>query len=427
VGFDKRAVEELSALHSEPDWLRARRLESFSTFERMGLPDTRTDEEWRQVDLKPLNLDALRPFEQPDGNAAADSIPEAAAVLGQRGTSSEAARSEREDAELARKGVLFGPLWAAARDHRDLVERRLFSAVRADRDKFAALHAALFSGGTFLYVPDDVTLDQPLISQYWATGAGSTALPHTLVLAGKRSRFQYVDEFIGPTGEAPSLVSGSAEVFLDEGADVGYVAVQRWGNHAWEFANQRFHVGPDARLRMVDVALGGRFARLRVDVIMDGPGGQAELKGLFFGTGEQAFDFRTLQDHLAPHTQSDLLFKGALRDRARSVYVGSVRVEKDARGTSANQANRNLLLSEHAKATSEPILEILNNDILRCSHGATVGPVDPEHLFYLTSRGIPGPVAQRMLVEGFLAEVLDRVPVQHVRHLVERELATRIG
>ena len=427
MGFSRTAVEELSALHSEPDWLRARRLESFSAFERIALPDTRTDEEWRQVDLKPLNLEALRPFEPPNGRAAADSIPEAAAVLGQRGTSPVAARNEPVDGELARRGVVFGPLWMAAREHRELVERRLFSAVRADRDKFAALHAALFSGGTFLYVPDGVILEQPLISQYWASAAGGTALPHTLIVAGKGSRFQYVDEFIGPAGVEPTLVSGSAEVFLDEGADVGYVAVQRWGNQAWQFANQRFHVGRDARLRMVDLALGGRFARLRVDVIMDGPGGQAELKGLFFGTGEQAFDFRTLQDHIAPHTQSDLLFKGALRDAARSVYVGSVRVEKDARGTSANQANRNLLLSEKARATSEPILEILNNDILRCSHGATVGPVDPEHLFYLTSRGIPGPVAQRMLVEGFLAEVLDRVPVQHVKNLVAGELAARIG
>jgi Fe-S cluster assembly protein SufD len=427
VAFDKQAVEELSALHSEPDWLRLRRLESLEVFERTGLPDTKTDEDWRQVDLKPLKLDALRPYEQPDGAPPAIVIPEAAAVLGQRGTSQVAVRSERLDGELARKGVLFGPLWLAAREHRELVEQRLFTAVRADRDKFAALHAALFSGGTFLYVPDDVTLTEPLISQYSAAGAGSTALPHTLILAGKRSRFQYVDEFIGPSGTEPTLVSGSAEVFLDEGADVGYVAVQRWGDHAWAFANQRFHVGRDARLRMVDVALGGRFARLRLEVMMDGPGGQAELKGLFFGTGEQGFDFRTLQRHIAPHTQSDLLFKGALRDAARSVYVGSVRVEKDARGTSANQANRNLLLSERSRATSEPILEILNNDILRCSHGATVGPVDPEHLFYLTSRGIPEPIAQRMLVEGFLGEILDRIPVQHVRRLVEQELADRIG
>src|SRR6184192_1918667 len=150
------------------------------------------------------------------------------------------------------------------------------------------------------------------------------------------------------------------------------------------------------------------------------------LKGLFFGTGDQAFDFRTLQDHIAPHTTSDLLFKGALRDRAKSVYVGVVRVEPQARGSSSNQANRNLLLSEKAKATSEPILEILNNDILRCSHGATVGPVDPEHLFYLESRGIPHPVAERMLVQGFLGEVLDRIPVAQVREAVDQELAARI-
>jgi Fe-S cluster assembly protein SufD len=147
---------------------------------------------------------------------------------------------------------------------------------------------------------------------------------------------------------------------------------------------------------------------------------------LFFGNRDQAFDFRTLQDHVGPHTTSDLLFKGALRDLAKSVYVGVVRVEHEARGSSSNQANRNLLLSERAKATSEPILEILNNDILRCSHGATVGPVDPEHLFYLESRGIPHAVAERMLVQGFLGEVLDRLPVAQLRDAVDQELAARI-
>jgi Fe-S cluster assembly protein SufD len=163
-----------------------------------------------------------------------------------------------------------------------------------------------------------------------------------------------------------------------------------------------------------------------VEAMLEGPGSTADLRGLFFGAGEQAFDFRTLQDHIAPHTTSDLLFKGALQDSAKSVYVGVVRVEEEARGSSSNQANRNLLLSEKAKATSEPILEILNNDILRCSHGATVGPVDPEHLFYLVSRGIPRPVAERMLVQGFLGEVLDRLPVAQVREAVEQELAARI-
>jgi Fe-S cluster assembly protein SufD len=256
-------------------------------------------------------------------------------------------------------------------------------------------------------------------------------MPHTVIVAAPGSRFQYLDEFAGEAGRdgdgaRPNLASGSTEIFIEEGASVDYVGLQRWETTVWQFANQRARLGRDAQLRLFDVALGGRFARLRLEVMLEGPGASADLKGLFFGTGEQTFDFRTLQDHLAPHTTSDLLFKGALRDVARSVYVGVVRVEKDARGTSANQANRNLLLSERAKAASEPILEIENNDILRCSHGATVGPVDPEHLFYLLSRGISRPVAERMLVEGFLAEVLDRVPLAYARQAVEEELAHRI-
>ena len=155
-------------------------------------------------------------------------------------------------------------------------------------------------------------------------------------------------------------------------------------------------------------------------------GAQVKATGVFTAKDEQEIVYDTTQEHYAPHTTSDLLFKGALQDSAKSVYVGVVRVEEEARGSSSNQANRNLLLSDKAKATSEPILEILNNDILRCSHGATVGPVDPEHLFYLVSRGIPRAVAERMLVQGFLGEVLDRLPVAQVREAVEQELAARI-
>lgn len=422
--FTKADVEELSALHGEPDWLRARRLEALRAFDGMSLPDTKRNEDWKQVDLKALNLEAYAPFQQPNGTAPSGAVEDVSSLLRQRGTSTPAVSL---DPELARQGVVFGPLAGAARDHPDLVERYLFSAVKPDRDKFTALHAALFSGGTFLYVPDGVSVDQPFVSQFWSGGSGAAVLPHSLVIAGRGSKFHYVDEFLSADRMEASLASGSTEVFLEEGADVGYVAMQHWGVNTWQFANQRFHLGRDARLKVVDVALGGRLARLRVEAVLDGPGSSADLKGLFFGTGEQAFDFRTLQDHVGPHTTSDLLFKGALRDRARSVYVGVVRVEPEARGSSSNQANRNLLLSEKAKATSEPILEILNNDILRCSHGATVGPVDPEHLFYLASRGIPRPIAERMLVQGFLGEILDRIPVAQVRDAVDQELAARIG
>src|SRR2546430_741131 len=308
MAFTKSAVEELSSLHREPDWLRARRLTSFGIYEGLAVPDTKRQEDWRQVDLKGLDLEGYAPFQQPNGTAPLGALENVGATLRQRGTSPAAVAIAPE---LTRQGVIFMPLAEAARVHPELVQRYLFTGITPERDKFAALHAALFSGGSLLYLPE-------------------------------------------------------------------------------------------------------------------GPGSPADLRGLFFGTGDQAFDFRTLQDHVGPHTTSALLFKGALRDRAKSVYVGVVRVEPQARGSSSNQANRNLLLSEKAKATSEPILEILNNDILRCSHGATVGPVDPEHLFYLESRGIPHPVAERMLVQGFLGEVLDRIPVAQVREAVDQELAARI-
>ena len=425
MAFTKEAVEELSALHGEPEWLRARRLQSFGIFEAMPLPDTKRQQDWRQVDLKGFDLDAYTPFQQPNGTAPRyeTEVP-VAGVIRHRGTSRPLVELSSEASD---QGVIFTSIADAAQRAGELVTRYLFSAVKPERDKFSALHAALFSGGTFLYVPDGVVLKQPLISQYWAGDSQAAVLPHSLVIAGKGSQFQYVDEFLSADLDAMALASGSAEVFLQEAANVSFIASQRWSGRTWQFANQRFQLERDAQLRMVDVALGGRFSRLRVEAVLEGRGSTADLRGLFFGTQEQAFDFRTLQDHVAPNTTSDLLFKGALRDRAKSVYVGVVRVEAEARGSSSNQANRNLLLSEKAKATSEPILEILNNDILRCSHGATVGPVDPEHLFYLESRGIPKPVAERMLVQGFLGEVLDRLPVAEVREVVEQELAARIA
>jgi Fe-S cluster assembly protein SufD len=423
VSFNRAAVEQLSALQGEPEWLRARRLTAFDVYQSMALPDTKRQEDWRQADLKGLDLESYAPFQQPNGSAPASVVGDAAAVLRQRGTSP--ARVEAGP-DLGAKGVIFMPLSEAARTHPRLVDQYLFSALKPERDKFAALHTALFSGGTFLYVPDGVVIDRPLVSQFWSAGSGAAVLPHSLIVAGKGSSFQYVDEFLSADRQETAIASGSAEVFLEEGSHLGYVGLQRWSINTWQFANQRFHLGRDSHLNMVDVALGGRFARLRVEAMLEGPGSSAELKGLFFGTGDQVFDFRTMQDHIAAHTSSDLLFKGALRDRARSVYVGVVRVETTAPGTSANQANRNLLLSEKARATSEPILEILNNNIQRCSHGATVGPVDPEHLFYLVSRGIPRGQAERMLVEGFLGEVIDRIPVLHAREIVEQELAARI-
>jgi Fe-S cluster assembly protein SufD len=422
MGFDSRAVEELASLHGEPEWLRARRREALAIYERLPLP-SRSDEEWRRTSLKGLDLAAFEAIEPASGSPPGDPIEDTAAVLRQRG--SEPGHVEL-DPELAAKGVVFMPISQAAKEHPDLVRRHLFTEVKADRDKFAALHAALFSGGTFLAVPDGVAIEKPLVSQFWSAGGGAAVLPHTLVLAGKGSSFNYLDEFLSPDLDRPALTSGSAEIFADDGASVGYMCLQRWGRHAWQFANQRVHARRDAQVRLLHVGLGGRFSRNRVEASLQGPGASAELKALFFGSGQQFFDYHTLQLHQVGNTTSDLLFKGALRDTAESLYAGLIRIEPGAQRSDAYQANRNLLLSRTAKANSIPMLEILNNDV-RCTHGATVAPVNPEHLFYLESRGIPASTAERMIVYGFFGEVLDRIPVRQARELVEQELEVRIG
>src|SRR5260370_22618074 len=173
------------------------------------------------------------------------------------------------------------PRAQGAREYRDLVERYLFSAVKPDRDKFAALHAALFTGGSFLYVPDGVSVEHPLISQFWSAGSGGAVLPHSLVIAGKGARFKYVDEFLSADRQEVLLASGSSEVFLEEGSDVGYVALQRWSEKAWQFANQRFHLGRDSRLKMVDVALGARFAPIPAQAMLEAPRSTSDLPGVF--------------------------------------------------------------------------------------------------------------------------------------------------
>jgi Fe-S cluster assembly protein SufD len=269
-------------------------------------------------------------------------------------------------------------------------------------------------------------IEEPILRQHFSHEGGTAVLPHTVIVAGRGSRFYYLDEYIGEEEEGAGYRSGSAEIFVGEGAEVGYVAIQKWGRHAWHLADQRARLEKDSTLKLFNVTLGGRFSKTRVEASLAGPGASAELKGIYFASGEQFFDFHTLQDHQVGNTTSDLLFKGALQDQARTVYAGLIRIEKGAARSDAYQANRNLVLSDHAKATSIPMLEIDNNDV-RCTHGATVGPVDPNHLFYLRSRGIPESTAKRMIVQGFFGQVLERIPFPQARQMVETELEARLG
>jgi len=370
-----------------------------------------------------LDVAKFSQFEHRNGVVPSEALEDVAGTVTMRGSQVE---STWVDPELERAGVILEPLSEAATKHPELIEPLLFTQVRPERDRFSALHAAFFADGTFLYVPDGVVITKPIVGQIFSSEGGTAVLPHTLIVAGRGAQFNYLDEYLSPADEAAGYKSGSAELFLGEGSTVGYVALQKWGRNAWHLADQRARLDKDSTLRLFNVTLGARFSKTRVEASLQGQGANAELKAIYFASGEQFFDFHTLQDHQVGNTRSDLLFKGALQDVARTVYAGLIRIEKGAARSDAYQANRNLVLSDKAKATSIPMLEIDNNDV-RCTHGATVGPVDPQHLFYLRSRGIPESTAKRMIVQGFFGDVLERIPFEHARRLIETELEARLG
>jgi Fe-S cluster assembly protein SufD len=399
VAFTTETLEK-SVLQGEPDWLRERRLSALATYERLPMP-SKTDEEWRRTDVSAFNPAEYSTLEHKNG-----------------------LKLERPSGLPS--GVILKPLRVAANENPELVQKHLFTILHAGRDRFAALHSAFFTGGTFLYVPDGVEIAEPIIGQHFSHEGNNSVLPHTLIVAGRGARFNYLDEYIAEDDGEAGYRSGSTEIVAGEGSHVGYVAVQKWGRNVWHFGDQRAQVQRDASVKLFNVTLGGRFSKNRVEASLVGQGAEAELKAIYFASGKQFFDFHTLQDHQVGNTRSDLLFKGALQDTARTVYAGLIKIEKHAARSDAYQANRNLVLSDKAMATSIPMLEIDNNDV-RCTHGATVGPVDPEHMFYLRSRGIPEQTAKRMLIQGFFGPVLDRIPFEHARNLVEAELESRIG
>jgi Fe-S cluster assembly protein SufD len=261
-----------------------------------------------------------------------------------------------------------------------------------------------------------------------ATSApGLAVFPHTLVVAEAGSSVTLIEEHFSEEATEPAFSSALTEVYAAEGASVHYAHIQRWGQHVHNLNFLRSFQERGSSVTSIVVGLGGRVSKGHVEAVLEGEEAASQMFGVFLPGDNQHFDYVTLQDHVGPRSVSELLYKAAVKDRARSLYYGVTRVRKTARQSSAYQASRNLLLNEGAKADATPVLEIEAFDVLRCGHGATVGPVDEEQLFYMMCRGLPERDAQRMIVEGFLTEVLSRMPADPVRlkvaQAMERKLA----
>jgi len=427
--FSREALEDLKRRDSRA-LARALRDKAFEEFDAMPVPSPET-EEWRYTDLREFDLSAFttaaeEPLAQtldevkPDLLEAAGAVGERAGLAIQHNST---LITTHLDPEAAAKGVLFTSLDEATRTQG--LERHLHVAVPTGRTRFTALHGAFRTGGTFVHVPRGVSVELPLQALTYVDRDELAVFPHTLIVLEEGDELTFIDRYVSPDlGRV--LSDAVVELYLGPASRLRYVSLQDWGRGVTHLSVQRAHVGRDADLRSLGVAFGGSLSRSEVESVLAEDGGSSEMLGVYFADGDQHFDHRSIQDHLGSLTTSDLLYKGVLKGRSRTIYSGTVIIRKGAHKCNAYQTNRNILLSEQAKADSIPNLEILSNDPVRCGHAASVGPVDEDTLFYVQSRGIPFEEAMKLVVFGFLQEVLDRVTLPEVRAGLQTAIAAEL-
>jgi Fe-S cluster assembly protein SufD len=433
----REMIEQLSASKHEPAWLLNARLTAWELYDTLPMPSMQS-EAWRRTDYTTIRWEQASKLI--NGSAAGlEAIPaeNLAPLIGEAQGGLIAAvdgrivHSELSDA-LKAQGVIFCDFETAVREHEALFRKHLMTtAVHPNEDKFAALHAALWTHGVFLYVPRGKAVELPLHSVFYNTTSGLT-LGHVLVVLEEGAQVTYLHEYL--SAEAPEHMAyvGMTELILGERANLRYVALQDWARNANDIRHERARVAAGAQLDWIIGTMGGRFVKQFAEIELDGEGAFGRMSGLFFADAHQFFDHDTQQNHNAPHTTSDLLFKGALKDEARTVWQGMIKVLPHAQKTDGFQANRNLVLSPHARADSIPGLEIEANDV-RCTHAATVGRLEDEPIFYLMSRGMTRQDAERLIVAGFFDPIMQRIPFEEVRarltaHIEEKlERATQLA
>ncbi len=396
---------------------------AWETWESLPLP-TVQDEPWRRTDLRGLPAD--RVGLKPGDDSPAPKRPNGAGVdlIIRPGHPPQSTGQQ----SLTASGTVFADWGTAVREHAALLETHLGTAIIPAEGKFAALAFALATEGTLLYVPKGVSLEVPLRALVWAPGQDLAAFTRLLVVLEEGASASLVYETASPSlgAEAAGVHAGIVELVVGAGAQLRFVEIQNWGDHVWNFTHERARVGRDGRIEWVFGAVGSHLTKNFSELSLEGQGAEGRWSGFYIADGVQHLDHDTQQNHLAPHTTSDLLFKGALVDRSRSVWQGMIYVAPGAQKSDGYQANRNLILSKKARADSIPGLEILADDV-RCTHGATVSQLEEEPLFYLMSRGIPRQQAERLVVDGFFASVLDRIPLAEIRVRFQEMIDNKLG
>src|SRR4051794_25522521 len=415
-----------------PEWFQEQQHKGWQQFEGMPMP-LRKDQPWRFSSVDRLNLSSFR---RPAG--LTDS--ERSEILGRsQALKTVSARVVFADDELLQhhalpdklraRGVIFQPLERAMVEHVELF-RKYFMAQPATLGsaKFAALHQAFVRSGTFLFVPRGVQIEEPIEIFHWLCRENAAVFPHLLLVTDELSKVTVIEHFCSLDSATPGFACGVNDLTAGPGANVTYVCAQNWGANVRALQMNTTVVDHDATALSLNAHLGANYSRFESLSRLTGEGARSDLLAVAIADDNQEFDARTLQDHASPHTTSDLLYKNALGGHARCIFGGLIRVEPHAHFTDAYQKVRNLLLSDEAEADSMPGLEIMADNV-KCTHGATSGQIDEDEMFYLLSRGIPAPVARRLVVSGFLNEVMKRLNrpaiAEHLNRLIEEKFARK--
>jgi Fe-S cluster assembly protein SufD len=408
----------ISTIPGEPEWLSSMRGNELARFSEMGVPSVR-EEDWRFTNVKPVADLSFEPAAPPTSADLQTEVLQAlplAKMPGSRlvfvngrlvpGLSSVGQHQE---------GIKIMSLADALVREPDLVERHLFHSSRDRATSFASLNSALFQDGAFVYVPKGFSVPEPVHVLYLFTpgGSGETAYPRNLIVAEEGAQLTVVESYAG-TIAGKYLTNGVTEVVTGDRAAVEYLKLQDEGRESFHLSTIAVSLGRASRARIHSMALGAKLSRTNILATLAGEGAECLLNGLYLVDEERLADHYMIVDHAVPHGASHEYFNGILAGKSKGVFHGRIIVELDAQKTDAKQTNKNLLLSDDAMIDTKPQLEIYADDV-KCTHGATVGQLSDEAIFYLRSRGIPREKARRMLIHAFAGEIIDRINHEAIR------------
>lgn len=420
--FNRETLKKFLALREEPEWMHTFRQEALNLFEVLPWPTT-SDEEWRRTNISNIPFERFQFLEESvaaKGTRAGNAGKLSGKIRFRGYTPVEAVVDEN----LAQKGVVFTTLVEALHSHPELIQEYFMTRnVRPGEGKFEALHAAFWTHGVVLYVPRNVEIEKPFLTIFEEIGEENATFPHVLVILEAGARAAFLSEIISD-GEGAVFRNSVVNLFVQDNAALKYAEVQNLNENSYNFMNGWSELQRDAHIYSLVGTFGSKLTKNRLGGGAMGSGADAELHGVYFAHKQQHFDQRTIQYHEAPGARTNVFYKGVVKDKAHTIYQGLIRVFKGAQKTDAYQQNKNLSLNDGARADSIPSLEIEANDV-RCTHGATVGKVNEEEVFYLMSRGLPRSEAKRLLVEGFLDEVILMAP-QEIQEIVHPWVARKL-